>query len=110
MGLRKIQFSILLLIPLILSIGLAPALTSAYAASNFDAESQCKLGKVLVYRANVNNYVCLSEDSEKSWTQLGLGIIVEASTVQNPMEQKTSSTKAYSQITEQHNISVIMVS
>jgi len=102
---KKILIAI---IPLIISIGISPALTSAYAASNFDSESQCKLGKVLVYRANVNDYVCLSEDSAKSWTQLGLGKIVEDSTVQNPMEQKTSSQMAHAQNTEQPNIIIIM--
>jgi len=61
------------LIPLILSIGIVPALSFA---DNKDSETECREGLALVFRTTAHDYVCLSHDSAKNWESLGLGEIV----------------------------------
>ena len=104
-----ILFSI---IPLILSIGISPALPFADSYQPKDSETQCREGMVLVYRTIANDYVCLSQDSAKRWKQLGLGEIVvdttEQKTMEKPMAEQASSYIAQAQTNEQPNIIIIM--
>jgi hypothetical protein len=72
------------LIPLILSIGIVPALSFA---ANGDSETECRDGLVLVFRTTANDYVCLSYDSAKNWESLGLGEIVGDITKGEPEAQ-----------------------
>ena len=107
------------IIPLILSIGISPALPFADSyqpkADSYqpkDAETQCREEMVLVHRTIANDYVCLSQDSAKRWKQLGLGEIVvdttEQKTMEKPMEQQVDSLMAQGQAPEQPNIIIIM--
>jgi len=104
-----ILFSI---IPLILSIGISPALPFADSYQPKDSETQCREGMVLFYRTIANDYVCLSQDSAESWKQLGLGEIVgdtaEQKTMEKPMEEQVSSYIAQAQTNKQPNIIIIM--
>ncbi len=113
------QKTILLLIPLILSIGIITSLPFADSfqpkADSYqpkDAETQCREGMVLVHRTTANDYVCLSKDSAESWKRLGLGEIVgdttEQKTMEKPMEEQVSSYIAQAQTNEQPNIIIIM--
>lgn len=76
------------IIPLILSIGISPALP--FVEASVDSETTCREGMVLVHRTNANDYVCLSEDSAERWKILGLGEKVrdttEEETMVKPME------------------------
>lgn len=103
---KKILFA---LIPLILSIGLAPAFPFVVAA--VDSETTCRDGMFLVYRTNAKDYVCLSKDSAESWKRLGLGEIVGDTieqSMEKTMEQQVFSYLANAQTNEQPNIIVIM--
>ena len=113
------QKTILLLIPLILSIGIITSLPFADSfqpkADSYqpkDAETQCREGMVLVHRTTANDYVCLSKDSAESWKRLGLGEIVgdttEQKTMEKSMEEQVSSYIAQAQTNEQPNIIIIM--
>ncbi len=102
-----ILFSI---IPLILSIGISPALP--FVEASVDSETTCREGMVLVHRTNANDYVCLSENSAERWKILGLGEKVgdttEEDTMVKPMEEQVASNIAQTQTTEQPNIIIIM--
>src|SRR3989304_7143293 len=73
------------MIPLILSIGVSPALP--FVNASVDSETTCREGMVLVYRTIANDYVCLSKDSAGSWKKLGLGEIVRDATQEDTMEK-----------------------
>ncbi len=70
------QKTILLIIPLILSIGISPALPFADSYQPKDAETQCREGLVLVFRTIANNYVCVSESTAEKWVRYGIAEIV----------------------------------
>src|SRR3990170_3719046 len=90
------------MIPLILSIGVSPALP--FVNASVDADTTCREGMVLVYRTIANDYVCLTMDSAKSWQTLGLAEIVGSTTEEKPNESNPSQV----QQTDQPNIVVIM--
>jgi arylsulfatase len=98
------------MIPLILSIGLVPALS--FADETTDSETQCREGLVLVFRTTANDYVCLSKDSAEHWEKLGMGDIVEDMTDEKPsekiIEKQVISQISLGQTTKQPNIIVIM--
>ena len=68
-------FSIIL-IPLILSIGIAPALPSI-AAQDSDAEVQCREGQVLVFRTTANDYICVDASTASNWVRYVIAELVE---------------------------------
>jgi len=97
------------MIPLILSMGIAPALPFVDAA--IDSETTCREGMVLVHRTTANDYVCLSMDSAERWGKLGLGEIVgdaPEETMEESMQEKINSNSAQAQNSKQPNIIVIM--
>jgi len=98
------------MIPLILSIGIVPALS--FADENSDSETECREGLVLVFRTTANDYVCLSKDSAERWEKLGMGDIVGDMTDEKPTEQiiekQVTSQITQGQTTKQPNIIVIM--
>ena len=97
------------MIPLILSIGVSPALP--FVNASVDSETTCREGMVLVYRTIANDYVCLSKDSAGSWKKLGLGEIVRDATQEDTMEksmgEKQSLPTAKAQTSVQPNIIII---
>ena len=100
----------LALIPLILSIGIAPVLS--FADDDIDSETKCREGLVLVFRTTANDFVCLSQDSAERWESLGLGEIVGDMIDDKPtekiIEKQVTSQIILGEITEQPNIIVIM--
>ena len=71
---KKILFVI---IPLILAIGIIPALPFADSYQPKDDETQCREGLVLVFRTIANNYVCVSESTAEKWERYGIAEKVE---------------------------------
>jgi len=71
---NKIIFA---LIPLILSIGISPALPFADSYQPKDAETQCREGLVLVFRTIANNYVCVSDSTAEKWVRYGIAEKIE---------------------------------
>jgi len=104
---KKILFA---LIPLILSIGIVPALPFIHA--DVDTDAPCREGLILFHRTIANDYVCLSMDSAESWWRLGLGEIAqvtfEEKTMEKPMEQQVESFMVQAQTNEQPNIIIVM--
>jgi len=102
-----ILFSI---IPLILSIGIVPALP--FVLADVDTDAPCREGLILFHRTIANDYVCLSMDSAESWWRLGLGEIAEVTfeekTMEKPMEQQVESFMVQAQTNEQPNIIIVM--
>ena len=70
------QKTILLIIPLILSIGIVPALPFSDSLQPKDSETQCREGQILVFRTIANDYVCVSESTAEKWVQYGIAEIV----------------------------------
>lgn len=66
------------LIPLILLIGIIPAVPFGDALQPKDSETQCREGLILVFRINANNYVCVSQITADKWEQYGIAEIVES--------------------------------
>ncbi len=72
---------LLTLIPLILTIGIIPALPRVDAdymddVNKDDIETQCRTGQVLVYSTIHNRYICTDESTAKRWVALGMAEIV----------------------------------
>ena len=115
----------LAVIPLILTIGIAPALP--FVDATIDSETTCREAMVLVHRTTSNDYVCLSMDTAEKWEKRGLGEIVgdtteektmeeepiEEEMMEEPMKQETVEEtpmkEEMAQTTEQPNIILIMV-
>jgi len=104
----KFVFTIAL-IPLILSIGIVPALSFA---DNRDSETECRDGLILVFRTTGNDYVCLSHESAKNWEALGLGEVVGDMAENEPegqmMETEIPDPIVTESKNEQPNIIIIM--
>jgi len=83
---HKIIFA---LIPLILSIGIVPAMPFVDASDDRDAETQCRENQVLVFRFYSNNYVCVSDATATKWVRYGMAEIV-GDTFENEIEEPTS--------------------
>jgi len=72
---------LIILIPLILTIGIIPALpfSNADYMDNIyreDDKTQCREGQVLVYHLTANAYICTSQTTSLRWTSLGIAEIV----------------------------------
>ena len=80
---------LIFLIPLILSIGIVPALPFADALEDKDAETQCREGLVLVFRYHSNSYVCVSETTAINWVRYRMAERV-GDTFENQIEEPTS--------------------
>jgi len=76
------QKKFLLLVPLILSIGIIPALPITEAAETLrginlsERDFSCRAGQTLVFHFNRNNHICTLTDTAKRWVELGLAEIV----------------------------------
>ncbi len=96
MGLNQSIFNYLILfsiIPLILSIGIAPALPFVDAdymdkINREDIDIQCREGLVLVFRTISNDYVCTDDGTAGRWIQLGIAELV------HPQAEKESGEEA----------------
>jgi len=69
------------LIPLILTIGIVPALpiSNADYMDNIyreDDKTQCREGQVLVFRTTGNDYICTNQGTALRWASLGIAEIV----------------------------------
>lgn len=95
------------LIPLILSIGLAPALPFVLAQQNDD---ECLGDQVLVKRYSDDSLHCMDELTATIWDTYGTGKIVDAATSSEDLssEQNLSSNVPLSQSKTKPNIIVIM--
>ncbi len=78
------------LIPIILSIGIIPAIPSSEALQEKDVETQCREGLVLVYRINANNYACISESTADKWERYGIAERVESAEKETVEQELTS--------------------
>ena len=93
--------TLFLIFPLILSIGIIPALPTSNAdyLENIyrdPSETECRKGQVLVYHFTANDYICTSQGTALRWVSLGIAEIVgkpieviEASVMEKPMEQES---------------------
>ena len=79
---------ILIIIPLILSIGIISGISFVDAIDEKDAETECREGQILVFRINANNYVCVSEATAERWVELGIAEIVVQETMEETMEEE----------------------
>ncbi len=71
------QKTILVIIPLILSIGIVSVLPFSGAdymddINREDIDIQCREGLVLVFRTISNDYVCTDDGTAGRWIQLGI--------------------------------------
>ena len=71
------QKTILLIIPLILSIGIISVIPFSGAdymdnINKEDIDIQCREGLVLVFRTTSNDYVCTDDGTAGRWIQLGI--------------------------------------
>jgi arylsulfatase len=95
-------FVILTLIPLILSIGLAPALPFADA---FESSIVCDNNQILVERLSNGKYACVNPDTAQKWITSGFAKSVDVQVKESfPFEIPTAN----GQTLEQPNIIVIM--
>ncbi len=67
------KFLGILIIPLILSIGIAPA----FAFQLTDVDTECRKGLVLVFRIISNNFACVSETTADKWVGYGIAELAE---------------------------------
>ncbi len=104
MGSFKKYFVLFSLIPLILSIGIVPAIPFVHAQSN--ENSQCLGSQVLVKRYSDETLHCLDPLTAQIWDTYGTGKIIELDSTL-PKEQISVQTTT-SQINTQPNIIVIM--
>ena len=83
------------LIPLILLIGIIPAVPFGDALQPKDSETQCREGLILVFRINANNYVCVSQITADKWEQYGIAEIVESDKkeIMPPKKLETTSSQ-----------------
>ncbi len=63
---------ILVIVPLILSLGIILDTSYVDALQPKDSETQCREGQVLVFRTIANNYVCVSENTAEKWVRYGI--------------------------------------
>ena len=80
----------LFLIPLILSIGLAPAIPFVSAQSE---PAQCSDGLVLVKRYSDDTTHCLDSLTATIWDTYGTGKIIESETEEKPQQNVTPVSK-----------------
>ena len=78
------SFLIFALVPLILSIGIIPALPFVEGVERLvgvdlsQREFQCRDGQVLVYHFNANNHICTSLHAAQQWEKYGFAKIVSS--------------------------------
>ena len=74
--------TIIVIIPLILSIGIIPSLPFTEAAETLrgvnlsESDFSCRSGQTLVFHFNRNNYICTLTTTADRWVQLGIAEIV----------------------------------
>lgn len=74
--------TIIVIIPLILSLGIIPALPFTEAAETLrgvdlsESDFSCRPGQTLVFHFNRNNYICTLTATADRWVQLGIAEIV----------------------------------
>ena len=75
------------------------------AADESDAQTQCREGYVLVFRAIANNYVCVSMETAERWEQQGtaeiVGNIPEEKTMEEPMDEMSMEKEMVEETTEE---------
>ena len=80
------------LIPLILSIGIAPAIPFSDAQETLeniyrdDSMTECRDGQWLVLRIPQNNYVCTLDTTAQRWVQLGMAEIISRGEIQETLD------------------------
>jgi len=95
-------YVVLTLIPLILSIGLAPALPFVDA---FESSIVCENNQILVERSTNGKYACVNPDTAQKWITSGFAKSADNQVNESfPFEIPTAD----GQTTEQPNIIVIM--
>jgi len=78
------SFLVFALVPLILSIGIIPALPFVEGVERLvgvdlsQREFQCRDGQVLVYHFNANNHICTSLHAAQQWEKYGFAKIVSS--------------------------------
>lgn len=82
-----LKFSVIFLLPLILSIGIAPVLPISYSE-----ELVCPAGEVETVRINTSKSVCIDQSTAIRWQQLGIAEIIGEPT-QQPIETIEKSEK-----------------
>ena len=86
-GVNSTKFFIIALIPLILSIGIAPVLPFSYSE-----ELVCPSGEIEVVRVTNPNSICIEQDTALRWTHLGIAEII-GEPVQEPVKTIEKSEK-----------------
>ena len=82
---------IIALIPLILSIGIIPSISFVDALQPKDSETKCREERILVFRINANNYVCVFESTAERWVELGIAeiiVLAEEESTEETMEEE----------------------
>ena len=105
MGKLLTKLFLILLIPLIFSIGIAPAIP--FVSAQLDENSQCFQNQVLVKRYSDDTYYCLAPLTATIWDTYGTGKIVESESIPSD-ELKVTSQNTNQQSDTKPNIIVIM--
>ena len=100
------KFIIFALIPLILSIGLAPAMP--FVSAQLNENSQCVGDQVLVKRYSDESFHCLDSLTAFMWDTYGTGKIVDIIQSEEESSEQTISPISKSQTNSKPNIIVIM--
>jgi len=85
-------FIAIALFPLILSIGIVPAIPFADAQSYMDkiyrddSDTECREGQYLVYRITNADYICTEDTTAARWVQLGIAEIINKGIVDEKLE------------------------
>ncbi len=95
-------FIAIALFPLILSIGIVPAIPLADAQSYIDriyrddSETECREGQYLVYRIANADYICIQDTTAVRWVELGIAEIINKGIVDEKLEsiQEAETTMA----------------
>ena len=86
------NFIAIALFPLILSIGIVPAIPFADAVSYIDQiyvdenEVECQKGEYLVYRISNVDYICIEDSTAVRWVQLGIAEIISKGAIDEKLE------------------------
>ena len=83
---------LVLIIPLILSLGFVSAIPLSDALQEEDAETECREGLILVFRTIANNYACVSESTAQKWVQYEIAVIIGQEVHEETMEETLEDT------------------
>ena len=101
------KFIIFLLIPLILSIGLAPVLP--FVNGQLNENSQCTADQVLVKRYSDESFHCLDSFTATIWDTYGSGKIVNTSTEQSEEATTQSELSSFAQTLTNNQPNIIII-